>query len=280
MYQVGLDYEETCLRRQELLREASEQRLEGVLREGSERRRAWRLALLGWELRRYGERVLKLGTATAFLGGLSVILALVFGVATTAMGANGNPFLLGKKNVASAISTLVKKATGPALKLQVGAGQPPLAVNSQARVANLNADKLDGKDFSAFEAQEVLDTTGALPREGTFTSKGGTLVISASGSGFRGDGTSAKVGNIGMKVLVDGAVVGLTDVYANERNSHRAFVDEVAVVPGRAVGQHTIRLEESYATGTCNTANEQPSTYCTDTDFNDHFMVTVVEIPD
>lgn len=71
------------------------------------------------------KKVLWVGRATVFFVGLAVILALIFGVASTALGADGNPFLLGKKNVASAISTLVKQGTGPALRLQVGAGQPP-----------------------------------------------------------------------------------------------------------------------------------------------------------
>ena len=36
------------------------------------------------------------GRATVFLVGLAMILALVFGVVSTAMGANGDPFILGK----------------------------------------------------------------------------------------------------------------------------------------------------------------------------------------
>ena len=70
-------------------------------------------------LRNTASKVMWVGRATVFLVGVAIILALAFGVATTAMGANGNPFLLGKKNVASAISTLAKK--GPALSLVVGA---------------------------------------------------------------------------------------------------------------------------------------------------------------
>jgi hypothetical protein len=81
--------------------------------------------------------------------GLALVLALVFGVNSMAFGANGNPFLLGKKNVASAVSKLVKQGPGPALSLVVGAGQPPLAVNSPAKVAHLNADKVDGTDSTA-----------------------------------------------------------------------------------------------------------------------------------
>lgn len=94
-------------------------------------------------------KVMWVGRATVFMVGLAVILALVFGVATSALGANGKPFLLGKRNVASAISTLIKQGPGPALNLQVGAGQPPLAVNSKTRVANLNAATAGRADTAA-----------------------------------------------------------------------------------------------------------------------------------
>lgn len=100
-------------------------------------------------IRSAASKVMWVGRATVFLVGLAVILALVVGVASTAFGANGNPFLLGKNNVATAVSTLVKRGAGPALKLQVGSG-PPLAVNSSKKVANLNADRLDSLDSPSF----------------------------------------------------------------------------------------------------------------------------------
>ena len=84
------------------------------------------------------------GRATVFMAGLAVILALVLGVATTALGANGKPFVLGKSNVAEAVSTLVRRRPGPALRLEVGEGQPPTKVGSNARVNDLNADLVDG----------------------------------------------------------------------------------------------------------------------------------------
>ena len=95
-------------------------------------------------------KVMWVGRTTSAVVGLAIMLALVLGVATTALGANGNPFLLGKSNVATLVSTLVKRGPGPALSLKVGAGQPPLAVNSAGKVANLNSDQLDGQDSSAF----------------------------------------------------------------------------------------------------------------------------------
>lgn len=104
-------------------------------------------------LRSAASKVMWLGRATVFLVGLAVVLALVFGVASTAFGANGNPFLLGKRNVASAVSTLVKQGPGPALSLVVRSGQPPLKVNASAgKATNLNADKLEGKSSEGFYA--------------------------------------------------------------------------------------------------------------------------------
>jgi hypothetical protein len=86
------------------------------------------------------------GRTASTVFGLALVLALIFGVATTALGTDGNPFLLGKKNIASAVSTLVNEGPGPALHLVVQAGQPPLKVNSSAKVIGLNADEVDGKD--------------------------------------------------------------------------------------------------------------------------------------
>lgn len=80
---------------------------------------------------------------------LAVVAALVLVATPVAFAANGKPFILGKKNTATKVSTLVKKGSGPALRLAVGSGAP-LAVNSAVKVANLNADRLDGLDSTAF----------------------------------------------------------------------------------------------------------------------------------
>ncbi len=96
-------------------------------------------------------KVMWMGRATVFLVGFAVILAAVMGVASMALAANGKPFILGKNNVATKISKLVKSGAGPALDLRVDSG-PPLRVNSDAQVPNLNADKVDGMDSGAFLA--------------------------------------------------------------------------------------------------------------------------------
>ena len=67
-------------------------------------------------------KVMWVGRATIFMVGLAVILALVFGVATTALGATGGNFILGKANVAGAVSKLTAGISGPALQLVDGGG--------------------------------------------------------------------------------------------------------------------------------------------------------------
>ncbi|CAA9431457.1 MAG: hypothetical protein AVDCRST_MAG03-3272 [uncultured Rubrobacteraceae bacterium] len=117
-------------------------------------------------IRSAASKVMWVGRATVFMVGLAVILALVFGAATTAMGADGKPFLLGKRNVATLASKLINRGEGPALSLKVGEGQPPLAVDSSAKVANLNADQLDGKseaDFQGANAAAGGELTGNYP---------------------------------------------------------------------------------------------------------------------
>jgi hypothetical protein len=93
-------------------------------------------------------KVMWVGRATVFVVGLAVIVGLLFGVATVALGANGDFFKVGRFNSASAVSVLDKRGAGPALRLKVG-NDKPLAVDSSAKVDNLNADRVDGKDASA-----------------------------------------------------------------------------------------------------------------------------------
>jgi hypothetical protein len=117
-------------------------------------------------LRSAAGKVMWVGRATVFMVGLAVILALLFGVATTALAGTGvgATFNLGKKNTVDRLSQLVgstagsmllvdNNGAGTALDLRVGQGTDPSAktvapmkVDSQAKVTNLNADKLDNKD--------------------------------------------------------------------------------------------------------------------------------------
>ena len=217
--------------------------------------------------------------------GLALVLALVLGVVATAFGDTGDFFKVGRSNFASTVSTLTRSGAGPALSLRADSG-PPLAVNRQGKVANLNADLLDGKTQSAFAdvnelgAKTAISVFGPLPLERTFASDGGTLVILASGSAYRSSGVADGPGRIGMNVRINGTNLGRADGFADERGLHETLVEEHVVVEGMPAGTHTVRLEAIVDEDDCETADETASTICTTTNSNDFFRVTVVELSD
>jgi hypothetical protein len=115
---------------------------------------------------------------------------------------------------------------------------------------------------SQFGAKEVINTNGALPKEGTYNKRrGGTLIVSAAGSGF----SDTENKTIGMEVFVKGNKVGTAQVFTNEKLSHKAFVPAFAVVNGLPKGP--VKIELKALNGD------------TKTDQNDFFRVTVEEQP-
>jgi hypothetical protein len=116
--------------------------------------------------RKIFSKVVWVGRTAATLFGLALVIALVFGVATTAIGATGGNFILGNANAATTVSKLTASVAGPALTLvnqsteaaatalniSVASGKPPIKVNAAAGTAtNLSADELDGQDSAAYQ---------------------------------------------------------------------------------------------------------------------------------
>lgn len=100
-------------------------------------------------IRSAASTVMWVGRVTVFFVGLAVVLALLFGVATAALGTTGGTFILGKANNTAEsptglVSTLVDASKsalivtntsgGPALDLRVGNpnADPPIAPNDVA----------------------------------------------------------------------------------------------------------------------------------------------------
>ncbi len=128
-------------------------------------------------IRSVAARALWLAKGAALFWGAVVTLALVLGVGTMALAAvPGDPFKLGQTNtINNALTRLAgTNAGGPmlvvdndssasgsrALDLRVEAGRAPINVNADAgRAANLNADKLDGKDSGDFLGSNVVVRT-------------------------------------------------------------------------------------------------------------------------
>jgi hypothetical protein len=117
--------------------------------------------------------------------------------------ATGDKFILGQSNTASSKSTLSAPigdkaltvtnnsaaAGATALGLNVASGHPPFRVNSPTKVANLNADSLDGQDSTAFghvrQFSHSIAAAGAGPPPfDMLTFKG--LTLSSEGTLFQG----------------------------------------------------------------------------------------------
>ena len=220
-------------------------------------------------------------------------IALFVALGGTTYAATGGNFILGQSNSAGSTTSLTRTganagkglqvtntSTTPgatALGLTVASGHAPFTVNSAGKVANLNADAVDGKHISNWKVAPVISDVGPLPVEGTFASSGGRLLFMASGSGFRSTGNARTWGTIGMEVSIDGTPVGDARVYTNERDSHKAFVTDYFTTR-TTPGNHTLRLDNVRFLD-CNTTGETTTSVCTTTDFNDRFEVAVIEIP-
>ena len=179
-------------------------------------------------------KVMWVGRATVFLVGLAVILALLFGVASVAFAGNGDAWRLGRINVATSITKLggeagvngpmlrlINNDAGPddtALELQVQPGEAPMRVNSSAKVANLNADQVDGKGAAEIGVNG-LQRVEAESADNSISSKQATASCPSGkvlvGTGF--DIFGAKSGtspNQETDVMMDFVIPGSTSVTA------------------------------------------------------------------
>jgi hypothetical protein len=97
---------------------------------------------------------------------LTVMVALTLATVTPAFAANGGNFILGSlNNTATTLTRLSGNVAGPALQiinnnaaanatalnLATRADRPPMRVNSATKVANLNADTVDGLDSTQLQ---------------------------------------------------------------------------------------------------------------------------------
>jgi hypothetical protein len=146
-------------------------------------------------VRSVAKKVAWVGRTASMVFGLALVLALVFGMASTAFGANGGNFILGSlNNTATAITKLTgtvgggpalqvsnpSTATGStALDLQVATGKAPMKVNRTTKVTNLNADLLDGKDSTTIGRELFV----AVNQDGTVArSRGNPTVTNFEGA--------------------------------------------------------------------------------------------------
>ena len=144
-------------------------------------------------VRRFWSLVYLLGRAATYALGLLVLAGLLLGPAAVGLAAVGDPLTLGGRNdavdrvtslaaaVAGPVLRLTNLGAGPALDLRVQAGAPPLRVNSDGLVANLNADRLDGLDASAFQPALAWAHVNAA---GTVLDGNGVVSVTLGGGGY------------------------------------------------------------------------------------------------
>ena len=188
-----------------------------------------------------------------FLVGLAVILGALFGLASTALGANGDFWKLGQSNAATNITTLGGRlgVNGPmlklvnnnggtdatALRLEVQEGEAPMSVNSDARVDGLNADRVDGQDVAqigvnGLQRVEVESVENSVSSKQATASCPPDKVLVGTGFDIFG-GKSGTSPNQQTDVVMDFVIPGSTSVvaaaYENEATGANWSVKAIAI---------------------------------------------------
>ena len=174
------------------------------------------------------------GRTTSMLFGLALMLALVFGIATTALSATGGNFILGKSNGATTASKLTANVAGPALNLvnnstaaaatalnlTVPAGKAPLTVNAAAGTAtNLSADKVDGKSGEDLaQLDPATAQNGSLHHDGLVRSGSETGTDDHPSMGLGADYEGVMTRRVVSANPSQGSVIARTDKLRLERD--------------------------------------------------------------
>ena len=91
---------------------------------------------------------------------------VVVGTDAITYAGTGHSLILGKINKTFTTTTVDNEGRGPVLNLIGGRAYPPLKVNSKVKVANLNADTVDGLDSTVLEpglTRILLAAKGSTP---------------------------------------------------------------------------------------------------------------------
>jgi len=87
---------------------------------------------------------------------LGAVTVLILAGNTVALATTGHAFILGKSNSANKITSLSRTTNGTALKVHTKSNNnAPLSVNGHGKVANLNADLVDGLDSSKLQNRVI-----------------------------------------------------------------------------------------------------------------------------
>ena len=193
------------------------------------------------------------------------ITALVVALGGAGYSATGGNFILGNSNSASTPTLLQgpiatrtlqvnngsTTAGATALSLSVVAGHPPMKVNSFTKVANLNADWLDGLDSKAFPRSIVIPFTvapGAYSEPIALPLKRAVFVMAATFGASIGVGqvtllrTDFDLRWTGTESYQDGPPPTGTHGASSTQGDHIVFIDHRWEVDIEVFDKNSIRI--------------------------------------
>ena len=102
-----------------------------------------------------------------------------------------------------------------------------------------NATFIAKINTTLWNVQPVLgNAAGALPVSGSFTTHGGTVWMTVTGSGY-----AATAGTIiGANISVDGVTRSTMKIFANVATTHIAFIPVTFMITGLTAGSHTVSI--------------------------------------
>jgi len=107
---------------------------------------------------------------------IGAVTVLVLAGNTVALATTGHSLLLGKSNSADANTSITRTTSGSVLKLQSKSStNSPLTVNGKGKVANLNADSVDGYDSS-----QMVNRTSTFTKSINLASAGTSFGLTTS----------------------------------------------------------------------------------------------------
>jgi len=201
------------------------------------------------------------------LSAAAIVAVGCIAIPTGAYATNGGSWLLGRSNSETATTTVTSSAGTP-LTLNSGSGTPPLVVNRNIRVTNLNADLLDGLSSGSFARntaktgvvndKNLTDTYGARCPSGTVATGGGGYApyygyeIAYSGPDF--DTTGAIIPNSWVVFDADGWVglsyVNCMNMTGGSISGAMTYTDLPSTASSQASGANGVAAEPKHTPGT------------------------------
>ena len=213
---------------------------------------------------------------SSILTTVSVAALLVVAVDYASIAATGDSLVLGATNTANKSSVVKRTTAGPAMAFNTRPGSPPFAVNQDEKVANLNADAVDGLSgadlttgLSAIEPAECPSleaVTGDYQKVGdlgSFTkSKGRSTIRLEYATSFHVDSLDDGATAVVFDLRIDNEPTSLGQAGLLLKQSGPDIPGTITgYYPGLAAGSHVVSIWAKAINGTATEAFVDPGCY-------------------